>query len=324
MPFIPVAAEEDTLKEFFSDIRPGPKDKPTEIKVGIAILDIDSIDGANQSFTANIIITMLWEDPRLATERKSRRTLGLEEVWNPSIQILNQQKLFKTFPDIVEILPEGNVFYRQRYWGTFSHPMNLKDFPFDHHSLGIRIVASGYGADDIKFVFDDEKTGMVSTLTVTDWKIEEWESYPESIKVGPGLPVLSGVVFEFEADRLAGFYVIKVLLPLAMIIFMSCLVFFIEPVHIGPKISIAVTAMLTLIAYRFLLGNLLPKISYLSRMDYFLFGSTFLVFGVLVETAITAKLVGLKKEQYAKKVDNWSRWIFAAVFIIILVASFFV
>ena len=121
-----------------------------------------------------------------------------------------------------------------------------------------------------------------------------------------------------------GFYVIKVLLPLAMIIFMSCLVFFIEPVHIGPKISIAVTAMLTLIAYRFLLGNLLPKISYLSRMDYFLFGSTFLVFGVLVETAITAKLVGLKKEQYAKKVDNWSRWIFAAVFIIILVGSFFV
>jgi len=89
IPVIPVYAVDDSLEEYFSSIRPGPKDKPTEIKVGLAVLNIDSIDGANQSFIANIFIAMQWEDPRLATERRSRRRLSVDEVWNPSIQILN-------------------------------------------------------------------------------------------------------------------------------------------------------------------------------------------------------------------------------------------
>jgi len=320
----PSAAEEDTLEEYLSDTRPDPRDKPTEIKIGVAVIDVDSINGADQSFTANVVITAQWEDRRLATARKGRRSLNLDEVWNPSLQIINQQKLFKTFPDVVEIAPEGTVIYRQRYWGTFSYPMNLRDFPLDKHSLAIKIAAAGYQSDDVKFVIDDERTGIADILTVTDWKIVSWEAYPESIKLGTGLPTASALIFEFRADRLVGFYVIKVLLPLALIIFMSCIIFFIEPVHVGPKFSIAITAMLTLIAYRFLLGNLLPKISYLTRMDYFLFGSTILVFAVLVETAITAKLMGLKKEQLAKTLDYWSRWIFTAAIIIILVVSFFV
>ena len=36
--------------------------------------------------------------------------------------------------------------------------------------------------------------------------------------------------------------------------------------------------MLTLIAYRFLLGQSLPPVSYLTRLDYFLLGATILVF----------------------------------------------
>jgi hypothetical protein len=322
LPVIPVSAEEQKLEEYFSDIRPGPEDKPTEVKIGVAVIDINSIDGANQSFTANVFISMQWEDPRLAKATKASRTLGLDEVWNPSIQLVNQQKLFKTFRDVVEVSPEGNAFFRQRYWGTFAYPMNLKDFPLDHHSLEIKIVAAGYRSDDIKFVIDEGKTGLGEPLTVTDWKIEEWEAYPESIQIGPGLPSPVGVIFAFEVHRLKGFYVIKVLSPLIMIIFMSWIIFFIEPIHVGPKISVAITAMLTLIAYRFLLGNLLPKISYLTRLDYFLLGSTFLVFAALIETAVTAKLMALNREEVAREIDYWSRWTFAAAFIVILVASF--
>ncbi len=48
--------------------------------------------------------------------------------------------------------------------------------------------------------------------------------------------------------------------------------------------------MLTLIAYRFLLGGMLPRISYLTRLDYFLLGSTVLVFLALVEAACTSRL----------------------------------
>ena len=319
---IPAAAEEETLGKYSSAIRPGHKDKPTTINIGIAVVDIDTIDGADQSFRANFVISMNWEDPRLAKTTSTMRKLDLKEVWNPGLQIVNQQKLFKTFPDTVEISPEGTVNYKQRYWGTLSHPMNLREFPFDHHSLHINIVAAGWNSEDIKFVIVADRTGLGERLTVTDWNIVGWEVSTESIIIGKGLPVFPGAIFEFEANRLVGFYLVKVLLPLVMIIFMSLIILFIDPAHVGPKFSIAITAMLTLIAYRFLLGNLLPKISYLTRMDYFLFGSTFLVFAVLVETAITARYMGLKKERLARELDYWSRWIFVVLFLVIIVVSF--
>jgi hypothetical protein len=159
-------------------------------------------------------------------------------------------------------------------------------------------------------------------LTVTDWDVPSWKTFAELINIGPNVPVLPGVVFEFEAKRQVGFYFIKVLIPLVMIVFISLIVLFIDPSHIGPKFSIAITAILTLIAYRFLLGDLLPKISYLTHMDYFLFGSMFLVFAVLVETALVARLVGIEKEGRAKELDYWCRWAFVVLFIIILGASF--
>ena len=52
----------------------------------------------------------------------------------------------------------------------------------------------------------------------------------------------------------------RIILPLLLIVAMSWLVFWIDPELAGPQISIAVTSMLTLIAYRFMVGGMLPKI----------------------------------------------------------------
>ena len=321
---VPVTAQVEEIEDYFSDMRPGHEGGPTPVEIGIVVVDIDNIDGANQSFVANFAISAKWEDPRLAKDTDRVRRVDLNKVWNPNLQVLNQQKLFKTFPDVVEVSPEGSVFYRQRYWGTLSYPMNLRDFPSDHHSLQIKILSVGNTSEDIKINIADDRTGLAEVLTVTDWNITGWEAFTEPIIVGPHLPVFDGIIFKFDANRLVDFYLIKVLLPLAMIILMSYVILFISPVHVGPKFSIAITAILTLIAYRFLLGNLLPKISYLTRLDYFLFGSTFLVFAVLVQTALVTRFMEKGKEALAEKVDYWSRWVFIVLFLLIIITSFFV
>ena len=309
-------------EENLSETRPGADGEPTPVKVGVVVVDIDSVDGANQSFVANFAISAEWNDPRLAEDTDSLRTVDFDKVWTPNLQILNQQKLFKTFPDKVEISPDGTVVYRQRFWGALSYPMNLEAFPLDEHSLQIKIVSVENNTKDITFEIAENRIGLADVLTVTDWDIIGWDTYTEALEIGPNLPILPAVIFEFEAKRQVDFYIIKVLVPLIMIVFMSLIILFIDPVHVGPKFSIAITAILTLIAYRFLLGNLLPKISYLTHMDYFLFGSMFLVFAVLVETSIVARLMGDKKEKRAKELDYWSRWAFLILFVIVLFGSF--
>ena len=109
---------------------------------------------------------------------------------------------------------------------------------------------------------------------------------------------------------------------MAIIVFMSWVVFWIPPVQIGPRLSVAVTSMLTLIAYRFLLGQVLPPVSYLTRLDYFLLGSTVLVFITLVQVALTSTMSDEDRAARAKRINRASRWVFPVAFVALFVWSF--
>jgi hypothetical protein len=77
-----------------------------------------------------------------------------------------------------------------------------------------------------------------------------------------------------------------------LIVAMSWVVFWIDPLEIRSQFSVSVTTVLTLIAYHISLGSRLPEIPYLTRMDIFIFGSTLIVFASLLEVVLTSHLAG--------------------------------
>ena len=79
--------------------------------------------------------------------------------------------------------------------------------------------------------------------------------------------------------------------------------------------------MLTLIAYRFAMVGLLPNISYLTRMDYFILGATLLVFLALIQAVVTAVLAESKKISLAQRIDRCCRVIFPLIFVAIFLFS---
>jgi len=58
----------------------------------------------------------------------------------------------------------------------------------------------------------------------------------------------------------------------------------------------------------------LPPLSYLTRMDVFLFSSLALAFLAFVEAVLTAVLKARDREAFALRVDRWARWLFPAAF----------
>ncbi len=129
-------------------------------------------------------------------------------------------------------------------------------------------------------------------------------------------------MISFEGERRAGYYLIKVILPLILIVAMSWVVFWIDPSEGGSQIGVALTTMLTLIAYRFAVGSELPNIPYLTRMDYFLLASTVLVFATLIEVVITSHYARSGRIQQAHRIDLWARWMFPAVFVFLTLHAF--
>jgi hypothetical protein len=305
----------------FADIsRPGSEKGPTDVTLEIYILDIDGIDTANQNFEANVYYQAEWLDPRLAHGGREKKSYPLSEVWNPRIQILNQQRLWKTFPEIVEVSGKGEVTYRQRVWGAFSQPLRLHDFPFDRQRFAISLVAAGYNPEEVQVV-GSIRSGISEQLSVADWQVLGQQSSSDPMTIANRSNSLASYQFSFDAKRKSGYFVVKVILPLVFIVMMSWVVFWIDPKESGSQISVAVTSMLTLIAYRFAVGANMPQLSYLTRLDYFILGSTILVFASLVEVVITSSYAKIGKIKRAQRIDVWCRVIFPGSFILLALES---
>ena len=297
--------------------------RPIPIYISVLVIDVDGVDSAEQNFTANVFYQFRWHDPRLAHAGKQSISRSLNEVWNPMPQIVNQQRLWRTFPELVTIEPDGGVTYRQRVWGTFSQPLRLRDFPFDKQAFTIQFATAGYRHGDLVLISTpDFPSGIASELSLADWgvvKTEYGEKDYQPMKDGFSIP---GFHFTFYAERYTGYYILKIILPLLMIVAMSWIVFWVDPREAGTQISVAITTMLTLIAYRFAVGADLPKVSYMTRMDFFILISTVLVFATLMEVVVTSTLAKKNKLNRAQKIDQWARWLVPSGFIAVTLFSF--
>jgi len=310
--------------------RPNADSGPTQISVEIWVVDINSIDSAQQSFTADIAIVLRWKDPRLAHTGGGVAHYPLDQIWNPRVAVVNEtNSISHRFPDSVEVDPDGTVTYRQRYVGSFTQALHLKSFPFDKQTFRVQLVAVRYRTSEVQFVPNKEWVdaglkqagGISPSITLPDWVLEKWEIKNLVYALAPGLE-FSGYAFEFTALRNVQHYILKVILPLVLIVLMSWTVFWIDPVHSNSQISVAVTSMLTLIAYRFAVDSQLPRLPYMTRLDSFIFASTVLVFFSLIEVLITTILENRQQTARAKKIDRYCRIIFPALFAIASVAIF--
>src|SRR5438876_4638126 len=134
--------------------RPASEAGPTEISVGIWIVDITNIDSAQQSFAAEIALVLRWKDSRLAHTGSGVVRYPLEQVWHPRVGIANETaSVIRKLPEWVEVEPDGTLIYRQRYAGAFTQPLR-QSFPFDRQTFRIQLVAVRYRPDELKFVPD--------------------------------------------------------------------------------------------------------------------------------------------------------------------------
>jgi len=301
----------------FAEIgRPNPEHGPTPVEVMIFLADVDNVDGANQNFEANVYFEIRWHDPRLVHEDLDGISRPMAEVWHPRIQLFNQQKVWKTFPDVIGISSNGDAIYRQRVWGSFSQPLELSDFPFDQQVFEIQLIATGYTSEKVELVVDP-RSQIAERFSLPDWNIVDWKVESRSIQVIPGEAKTAAVTFSFEATRRIGYFIGKVIVPLILIVAMSWVVFWIDPKEAGSQIGVAVTAMLTLIAYRFAMGSNLPLVDYMTRLDLFILGSSLLIFASLVEVIITSSFAKSDRLFEARKIDLWCRWLFPLAFVLI-------
>ena len=305
--------------------RPSVWGEPTEVKVAIYVIDVDLVNSAEQNFSASVFYEARWNSPILRHKGPGpliRRTTG---IWTPRLTIVNQQQAWPAFPAAVEISPDGDVVLRQKIWGWFSQPLDLRDFPLDRQTLKIHIIAVGLLEPEVAMTPLVKEHGRSSAIakqfSLPDFKVVSWKATPLPNVPFEGQVGTPGFVMEIDIERRTNYYFWKIIFPLCLIVIMSWIPRWIEPTQIGTNIGVATTSFLTLVAYLFAVAHLLPRVSYFTRMDEFILLSTLMVFISLLQTAATTTLIPRKTPLMAR-VDRWSRIVYPVMLLAVLGVSF--
>ena len=183
-----------------------------EVRVFMEMLDLGSIDSVSQTFNASFYFELVWLDDSLKHAGPGSLKMKLDEIWNPLIQILNQQSIQQTFARQVEVFSDGRVVYRQRAWGTFSQPLQLRDFPFDEQTIRIDLVAAGYSPEDLSLTIDNG-SGIAPVLSIPDWSVLDWRAESGVIGIGPENTLVSTASLIVDLKRHPGFLLSKSFSP---------------------------------------------------------------------------------------------------------------
>ena len=219
----------------------------------------------------------------------------------------------------------GMLFYGRKFGGWFSQPLNLRDFPLDRQTLNIHIIAVGLLESEVALtplVMEHGRgSGIAKQFSLPDFGVVSWKAEPQSYIPYEGQVGVAGFLMEIDVQRRASYYFWKIIFPLCLIVIISWIPRWIDPTQIGTNIGVATTSFLTLVAYLFAVAYLLPRVSYVTRLDLFILLSTVMVFISLLQTAVTTKLI-TRNTALTKRIDWWSRIVYPVMLLAVLGISF--
>lgn len=316
--------DECTIPASAAATRPDSEAGPTIVRVGIYVIDLTHIEEVEKTFTADVNLTLSWRDPRLSATALGRSLAGcavtLAEIWDPAVSLVNLREVDRIEEPFLSVDESGGVFYRERFYGRFTARLDLRDFPFDRQVLPITVVVRNLPTD-VALVPDSSRLGMVDQPSVSGWSLRLGEVSEQPFRV-PGLGVtLSRLEQRLLARRESGFYLLKLLLPLGIVVLMASVVFWVDPIAYPRQLGYSFTSILTLIAYHFSQTFSMPKISYLTRFDSFLTGASLLVFMAAIETVVAGSLAHGGNVETARHLNLWSRWIYLLAVLVVGVVT---
>ncbi len=321
------ALEECNLPEDLPLTRPLPtKGGPTTIHVSFYLFDLIEIHTMKQEFSVDLFFSAHWHDSRVKTALRqagiTECEIPTEKSWRPKMIIMNERQKRMDLPRILRLSEDGTVSAAQRIIGTYAAPLDLTDFPLDEQKLSISFLSIHYTPDQMKVVFDSSDTDR--EFTETAWKLESLSGHSSifdmgslNIKTGQA-DNLSRFDITIQVQRETAYYVWKVFIPLCLIVMISWAVFWIDPGQMGIQTGIGTGMMLSIIAFLFSLQRILPKVPYLTRIDFFVYSSLIFIVLAFLETLISCGMHARGHESPARRLDIISRFVFPTAFLSVI------
>lgn len=255
-----------------------PDSGPERVIVGVYVQNVQAVDLATNSFSADFYVWLRWRNPDVDAPA------GIE-VQN----IFQSINLTKT-----EIYPEprkqsdGSLVWLARYQGEFNSPMSVADYPFQKQTLRFVFEDAINNVKQVVYVPDNDPIAVNPDITLAGYNFGEpriafdTDTYPTSfgdIASSVEDRTFTRVVVEIPVTSPVISGIFKTILPLLIVLIAAALGVIIPAEYVDSKVNVPITALIALVAMQFGVSSALPEVGYLPMID--------LIY-LLAYTAVTA------------------------------------
>lgn len=250
---------------------------PMQVQTSLFVWDLFNIIEKEGTFEADVYLMLQWNDPRLAfqgTEAllyvEDNAVERLKTMWWPQLDFVNSSKS-DTRNLVLSIENDGSVTYSAKIKGTFFVDMDFRKFPFDKQNFDIRLQSFFWDDSQLQFVGNNDSAAFIKTPEVEGLQIEDI-----SVSISRQLyPLMNEFYSEYKATihlkRSPSFFLYQILIPLTIILGMACCMFYLRIEDLANRLTLGQSAILVLVAMKFLINQDLPQIDYLTIIDYIFF-----------------------------------------------------
>lgn len=313
-------------------LAPPTAEGPVPVDFGLYLVEIAGIEPVDGEFLVEAVLDLVWCDPRLAfdpAEAGTRRRVyagavnRLDEIWWPEPDLANGEGTREVHYRDLAVSADGTAEYRERFAARLSADFDLRAFPLDRQVLEIRVDSPIWPEDVLTFQPKEGSVRIAEGLELPEWHIEGVRSRSEAVREDGERELSSEVVLELEVARRPGYYLGKVLLPLVLLVMVSWSAFWISGADLADRLGISLTAILTVVAYQFIITDDLPKVPYFTGADRLLLLSFLLLVLTVAQNVVSHRLDRHGRAEASERLDRSSRWTFPLVYAVGIAAISF-
>ena len=258
---------------------PASAKKPQEARVGVYLMNLYDLNMDEHSFYADFYIWFKWKGDIDPTEIEFVNSI---EKWSMAREQSGDSSNMK--------LKDGTNYRIFRVEGRFFHSFSLNRFPLDRHVLDIQIESPEHASDSLVYLPDTNAAGIRNTLNMVGWETLGCTTETRVHDYGTdfGNPEenaqrYSNFTYTITLARPVSYFLLKMLLPLAIVMLVSIGALILHPSHIDTRSSLPIGGLLTAVFLQQSYSDALPDTGYMVLMDKIYLLCYFLISLVLLQ-----------------------------------------
>ena len=259
-----------------------PQVHAQDVDVSLYVLNLGKFDVATGAFTADFYLNMKCSE---------KCDVGNFEFMNGRASSVD--KIIDT---------DKEKFYRIQ--GNFNSNVDLKKFPFDEQKMQIIIEDKLHAVDEIKYIAQDEQSGLDESIIFSGWNLEGWDSEVKEHEYKVYDETYSQYVFDINIARIKLNAFMKTFMPVFFILLVVLFSFVLDPDKITTRLGMAGSSLVASVMFHISISNQIPPVGYLTFADKFMVLTYAILLATFVINVYLLELLERKNNELVERIHR--------------------